>query len=220
MPPYEANQCGYENNYRSLGPVNLLRPGLSALASVDVPRRALELARQHRLVLAHLLGWHLRLLLVKRTPGPLKCLSCSNRLSARCAPRCSNPPAGKACTPASIPPSARSAAANTFYGSLMSHTHCENGKVRHFPDSSKSGIIPSTRLRLLEQVIERGLTTFVEVGNALLEIRDSRLYKDSFSTFEDYCRERWGMSRPRAYPLIEAAEIMSNLSTIRRHADA
>jgi hypothetical protein len=38
----------------------------------------------------------------------------------------------------------------------------------------------------LENVIERGLSTFVEVGNALLEIRDSKLYRETHPTFEAY----------------------------------
>jgi phage N-6-adenine-methyltransferase len=69
------------------------------------------------------------------------------------------------------------------------------------------------RLTALEQTIERGLQTFVEVGNALLEIRDSRLYKQ-FGTFEDYCRERWGMQRNYANKMIAAAEVVGNLGTI------
>lgn len=71
-----------------------------------------------------------------------------------------------------------------------------------------------SRLTQCEAVIERGLKTFVDVGTALLEIRDSRLYRSEYDTFEDYCRERWGMSRPRAYQLIDAAEVSTNLSTI------
>jgi hypothetical protein len=50
-----------------------------------------------------------------------------------------------------------------------------------------------SRLETLERVIESGLRTFVEVGEALMEIRDQRLYQDA--TFEDYCRERWGISQ-------------------------
>ena len=61
------------------------------------------------------------------------------------------------------------------------------------------------RLGDLEEVIERGLTTFVEVGNAIREIRDSKLYKESHGTFEDYCRERWGWSRVHAHRQMEAA---------------
>lgn len=75
-----------------------------------------------------------------------------------------------------------------------------------------SAIAPST-LAECEAIIERGLTTFVEVGSALLRIRDERLYRESHGTFEGYCRERWNLSRPRAYQLIEAAEVGSELST-------
>jgi hypothetical protein len=61
-------------------------------------------------------------------------------------------------------------------------------------------------------VIERGLQTFNEVGGALLAIRDSRLYRDGYDTFEDYCRERWQMERRHAYRLIEAAQVVENVS--------
>ena len=71
----------------------------------------------------------------------------------------------------------------------------------------------SLTLAECEAVIERGLQTFVEVGNALLTIRDGRLYRAIAGTFEDYCRERWNMSRPRAYQLIDAAMTVTNLST-------
>jgi len=70
------------------------------------------------------------------------------------------------------------------------------------------------RLEQCEAVIERGLQTFVDVGNALLEIRDNRLYRSDYSTFEDYCRERWGFSKRYANYQIEAAKTMANLGTI------
>lgn len=66
----------------------------------------------------------------------------------------------------------------------------------------------------LEEVIERGLATFVEVGEALKAIRDSRLYRQSFDTFEEYCQGRWGLARNRAYQLMEAAEVSSTVSKI------
>lgn len=65
-----------------------------------------------------------------------------------------------------------------------------------------------------EAIIERGLQTFYEVGIALLTIRDQRLYRQAHASFEDYCHERWGLSRPRAYQLIEAAAVRANVSTI------
>jgi hypothetical protein len=59
----------------------------------------------------------------------------------------------------------------------------------------------------------RGLGTFVEVGQALLEIRDSRLYRESHGTFEVYFRERWAMGRNYANKIIAAAEVVAVLGT-------
>lgn len=70
----------------------------------------------------------------------------------------------------------------------------------------------SNRLIELERKIELGLQTFVEVGEALLEIRDSRLYKIEHSTFEEYCREKWSMSDRQARHLISASSVTTNLS--------
>ncbi len=72
----------------------------------------------------------------------------------------------------------------------------------------------SQRLEDCEEIIQRGMGTFVEVGNALLDIRDGRLYRTEFATFEDYCRERWGFSRPRAYELINAADTVTRMSAM------
>lgn len=72
--------------------------------------------------------------------------------------------------------------------------------------------LDTNRLQECERVIERGLKTFVDVGNALLEIRDSRLYRADYSTFEDYCRERWGFNRTYAFYMIESAKVITNLN--------
>ena len=65
----------------------------------------------------------------------------------------------------------------------------------------------------LEAVIERGLTTFVEVGQALLEIREHRLYRETHESFETYCRERWNWSRQRAHQMIEASSVSTMVDT-------
>lgn len=70
----------------------------------------------------------------------------------------------------------------------------------------------SARLTELESTIGHGLQIFVEVGNALTEIRDGRLYRIESATFEDYCRERWGIERRQAYRLIDAARVFNNVS--------
>jgi hypothetical protein len=70
------------------------------------------------------------------------------------------------------------------------------------------------RLRACESVIEGGLRTFTEVGAALLEVRDTRFYRESHGAFEEYCRERWGFARHYANRLIGAAEVVGNLVPI------
>jgi len=64
----------------------------------------------------------------------------------------------------------------------------------------------------LEATIERGMQTFVEVGLALMEIRDGRLYRAEFKTFEEYCNQRWGWTRMRASQLIAAASVVQNVN--------
>lgn len=63
----------------------------------------------------------------------------------------------------------------------------------------------------LEQIIQDGLDTFIEVGNALVRIRDKQLYVDGYSSFDQYCRERWDMSGSHAYRLIDASEVVREL---------
>ncbi|MGO8683426.1 MAG: hypothetical protein ACLQUT_02430 [Thermoleophilia bacterium] len=74
-----------------------------------------------------------------------------------------------------------------------------------------STVATTRTLADLETIIERGQQTFVEVGNALMEIRDQRLYRETHATFEAYCKERWGWSRISAYRHIEAAEVVQML---------
>ena len=69
-----------------------------------------------------------------------------------------------------------------------------------------------------EEVIERGLETFVEVGQALMVIRDGRLYKQTHSSFDDYCRERWGWDRTRASQLITSSEVLNMFNTLEAPA--
>lgn len=68
------------------------------------------------------------------------------------------------------------------------------------------------RLEQCEKAIERGLNTFVEVGRALTEIRDAKLYRVGFKTFEAYCKERWEIGRSRAYELIDQAKVVAAIT--------
>lgn len=66
-------------------------------------------------------------------------------------------------------------------------------------------------LQRCELIIARGLKTFFVVGMALTRIRDLRLYRIEYDTFEAYCNDRWGLARNRAYQLMWAAESTSNV---------
>jgi len=65
------------------------------------------------------------------------------------------------------------------------------------------------RLRSLEAVIERAAKTFIQIGRALAEIRDARLYRDTHDTFEDYCREVWDFNDSRARQIVGAVETVT-----------
>lgn len=71
-------------------------------------------------------------------------------------------------------------------------------------------------LKSLEYIIEKGLSTFIEVGMALLAIREGKKYKTEakFPTFEEYLEKRWGISRRRGYQLLNAGYIANDLCTI------
>jgi hypothetical protein len=75
-------------------------------------------------------------------------------------------------------------------------------------------IIEHQELTHHEAIIERGLQTFTEVGNALLAIRDRRLYRKDYSTFEEYCRRKWNMSQRHANRLVASAAVIQNLGPI------
>ncbi len=70
---------------------------------------------------------------------------------------------------------------------------------------------PAKRLIALEQTIEAGRKTFVEVGLALAEIRDSRLYRSDHATFEEYCNAKWGWNRAHCNQLIAGAAAVKSL---------
>jgi hypothetical protein len=67
-------------------------------------------------------------------------------------------------------------------------------------------------LERCEVVIKQGLNTFIEVGEALFLIRDKRLYRKEFNTFEDYCQQKWSLSKPYVNRIISASQTFSNLT--------
>jgi len=82
------------------------------------------------------------------------------------------------------------------------------------PANTQLDALEQSALDQCEAVIEQGLRTFVDVGNALLTIRDDRLYRREYWTFEEYCEKRWEFSNRRANQFIEAAMTIATLGTM------
>lgn len=60
----------------------------------------------------------------------------------------------------------------------------------------------------LEKLVERA---FYEAGKGLRALRNKKLYRSTHTSFENYCRERFGFERRQPYRLIEAADVVDNL---------
>lgn len=69
----------------------------------------------------------------------------------------------------------------------------------------------TNRLAAFETMIERGFKSFVESGKALAVVRDEKLYRASYKTFDEYCKERWGLERTYAHRLIESAAVVDRI---------
>lgn len=64
-------------------------------------------------------------------------------------------------------------------------------------------------------IVKAGLASWVSVSLAMIEIRDKRLYRDEYDTFEACCTEEFGISRRHAYRLIEAASVAQEIENAR-----
>jgi hypothetical protein len=70
------------------------------------------------------------------------------------------------------------------------------------------------RLVELEATIAAGVRSFTQTGWALAEIRDSRLYRERYATFEAYTLAEWGFRRSYAYEIMQASEVAEQVSGI------
>jgi hypothetical protein len=64
------------------------------------------------------------------------------------------------------------------------------------------------RLEELVAVVNKGMMSFVAVGNALAEINARHLYRiTGHDSFSEFCRDRWCISRQRAWQLMNSAGV-------------
>ena len=83
------------------------------------------------------------------------------------------------------------------------------------PEASQAGppLNCEERIRLaqLETLIEGSLEKFLVAGRALPEIKTRRLYRQEYSTFQDYCMKRWAISERRGLDLVRSTAVAENL---------
>ena len=58
---------------------------------------------------------------------------------------------------------------------------------------------------------------FIEVGRALSEIHERRLYKIEYRSFEAYLAERWNLSQSRGRKLVYGARVADVLEAAGEH---
>lgn len=73
--------------------------------------------------------------------------------------------------------------------------------------------VERARFQKLDKAVQSGIGAFVVVGMALKEIRDSKLYRDHYRTFEEYAQERHDLAERRAYQFIDAAETVHQIES-------
>jgi len=72
----------------------------------------------------------------------------------------------------------------------------------------------TTLLNECEAVVSKGIKAFKEVWGALLEIRDSKLYRKEFRTFEEYCNVKWNFSKTHVNRNLQALKTLDDLTPI------
>jgi hypothetical protein len=75
----------------------------------------------------------------------------------------------------------------------------------------------SDRLTALERLVDAGLTAMHQGWMALKMIHDEELWRAKAGSWTEYVQDRWGISRPRSYELIQAAQVIEQLSGNSRH---
>jgi hypothetical protein len=66
----------------------------------------------------------------------------------------------------------------------------------------------------IEQALHKGWTAFVEIGEALIEIKEKKLYVANGMRFEDYCAAKWGIRHSHTNNLMAAAQFLKSLAAV------
>lgn len=89
-------------------------------------------------------------------------------------------------------------------------------------EAQEQGIVPAVlpealsaeeqdTLASCEAVIDATRRQFIAAGEALAKIRDGKLYRMQYASFEEYCEKKWGFSRIQGYRLMQASAVANTL---------
>lgn len=67
------------------------------------------------------------------------------------------------------------------------------------------------RIQIAKESIETAARDSVAGREALEEVRDGRLYRENYPTFEDYCEKKWGFTKSWANKLIESVKVINQI---------
>lgn len=85
--------------------------------------------------------------------------------------------------------------------------------VREVPKSKSRFGRQVSRWDVLRDKVKTWVRDSFEVADALREIRDDKLYKDEYETFEQCCLDEFGLKHSQAYNLIAASKTKASLQT-------
>lgn len=84
------------------------------------------------------------------------------------------------------------------------------------PDTAPLTPEQEKRFEALETQIEENYLSGFKLAAALAEIRDKRLYRANYKTFEKYCKERWEYSRSYCERLADMDGVLKDLKDFEK----
>lgn len=79
------------------------------------------------------------------------------------------------------------------------------------PESTSRPNQEQAQLEELEKIIHDNLESSFKLADALREIRDSKLYRLEYKTFDEYCKKRWEYGRSYCSRLCDVSEVLDDL---------
>jgi hypothetical protein len=78
----------------------------------------------------------------------------------------------------------------------------------------KLSIAETIKYSNCKEIITSGLQSFIDVGDALADLRDGKLYREEYSTFEECCDAEFGITPSYARRLVAATGVIENLKSV------